>query len=266
MMYIMKRPKEQLGAVVREAGRVFTVCSASKVLGASNIETAKTLARWTKQGWLTRVYRGLYAVVPIEATDTKQALEDAWIIIPELFSPCYVGGWSAAEHWDLTDQLFRDICVFTEKQVVHKKQEIHNIPFMLTHIPTFMNFGTKTVWKREKKIQVSDPHKTILDMLHTPQLGGGIQHIIDCFGEYVRSSHYNPEQLMAYTIRMNNGAIFKRLGFLSSKIIGENEFITKQCHEYLTKGTAYIDPSLKEGKLVSYWRLIVPINLELQGR
>jgi predicted transcriptional regulator of viral defense system len=128
-----------------------------------------------------------------------------------------------------------------------------------------MNFGTKTVWKKDKKIQVSDTHKTILDMLHTPQLGGGIQHIIDCFREYVKSSHYNPEQLMAYAIKMNNGAVFKRLGFLSSKIIGENEAITKQCHEHLTKGTAHIDPSFKEGKLIAYWRLIVPANLQLQG-
>lgn len=261
----MMRPKEQLGALVREAGEVFTVCSASSILGISSIETAKTLARWTKQGWLTRIRRGLYAVVPIEASDTKQAFEEPLVIIPELFSPCYVGGWSAAEYWDLTEQLFRDICVLTEKQVVHKKQEIHNIPFILTHIPASMNFGTKTVWKKDKKIQVSDPHKTILDMLHTPQLGGGIQHIIDCFREYVKSSHYNPEQLMAYAIKMNNGAVFKRLGFLSSKIIGENEAITKQCHEHLTKGTAHIDPSFKEGKLIAYWRLIVPTNLQLQG-
>jgi predicted transcriptional regulator of viral defense system len=154
----------------------------------------------------------------------------------------------------------------TEKQVIHKKQKIHNIPFMLTHIPFHLNFGTKTVWKKDKKIQVSDPHKTILDMLNSPQLGGGIQHIIDCFREYVKSSHYSPEQLMAYAVKMNNGAVFKRLGFLSSKLIGENAPITLQCHEHLTQGTAHIDPSLKEGKLVSYWRLVVPTNLQIQGR
>jgi predicted transcriptional regulator of viral defense system len=261
----MIRPKEQLGTLVREGGEVFTVCAAAASLGISNIEAAKTLSRWNKQGWITRIRRGLYAIVPIEATDTGQALEDAWVLVPDLFSPCYIGGWSAAEYWDLTEQLFRDICVLTEKQLVQKRQEIHNIPFMLTHIPTSMNFGIKTVWKKDKKVQVSDPHKTILDMLHTPQLGGGIQHIIDCFREYIKSSHYNSEQLMAYAVKMNNGAIFKRLGFLSSKLIGEDSSITKQCHEHLTKGNVHIDPSFKEGKLVTYWRLFVPTNLQLQG-
>lgn len=259
----MSRPKEQLGTLIREAGEIFTVSVASSVLGTSNIETAKILARWAQQGWLTRVRRGLYAVVPIEALNTKQAFEDAWIIVPELFSPCYVGGWSAAEYWDLTEQIFRDVCVLTEKQVIHKKQEIHNIPFMLTHIPSTLNFGTKTVWKKNKKIQVSDPHKTILDMLYVPQLGGGIQHVIDCFKEYINSTHSSAEQLMTYAVKINNGAVFKRLGFLSSKLIGENEPITVLCHEHLTKGTIYIDPSFKEGRLVSYWRLIVPNNLQL---
>lgn len=260
----MVRPKKHLGMLVREAGEIFTVRTASVILGISNIETAKILARWAQQGWLTRIRRGFYAIVPIEASDTKQALEDAWIIIPELFSPCYVGGWSAAEYWDLTEQLFRDICVLTEKPVIHKKKEIHNIPFLLSHIPASLNFGTKTVWKKGNKIQVSDPHKTILDMLRTPHLGGGIQHIIDCFKEYIKSNHSNYEQLMTYAIKMNNGAVFKRLGFLSSELIGANESLTLLCHERLTKGTTHIDPSFKNGKLITRWRLILPENLQLQ--
>ena len=259
----MNRPKERLGTLIREAGEVFTVSAASVLLGTTNTETAKILSRWAQQGWLTRVRRGLYAVVPIEALDTKQAFEDTWVIVPDLFSPCYVGGWSAAEYWDLTEQIFRDVCVLTEKQVTHKKQEIHNIPFMLTHIPPTLNFGTKIVWKKNKKIQVSDPHKTILDMLYTPQLGGGIQHVIDCFKEYINSPHFNAEQLMTYAVKIKNGAIFKRLGFLSSKLIGENEPIAVLCHEHLTKGAIYLDPNFKEGKPISFWRLIVPDNLQL---
>ena len=125
-------------------------------------------------------------MVPIDAIDNMQALEDEWVLVPELYAPCYIGGWSATEYWDLTEQLFRDICVLTECSVPNKRQMIYNIPFVLTHIPTSMNFGTKTIWKKNKKIQISDPHKTLIDMLYAPQLGGGIQHVIDCFKAYVR--------------------------------------------------------------------------------
>lgn len=259
----MIRPKEQLGLLIRDAGDIFTVAKAAVTLDISNTKSAKTLARWTKQGWLTRIRRGLYAVVPIEALDTKQAFEEAWMLIPELFSPCYVGGWSAAEHWDFTEQMFRDICILTERQVTCKKQEIHNIPFILTHIPATMNFGTKIIWKKDKKVQISDPHKTILDMLYNPQLGGGIQHITDCFIEYVKSPHYNMDQLASHAVRMNNGAVFKRLGFLASKIIGETHSITSLCHKRLTQGNAYLDPSLKDGRLITQWRLFVPNHLQI---
>lgn len=259
----MNKPKEQLGNLMRETGELFTVSTAASILGISNTETAKTLARWSKQGWLARVKRGLYTVVPIDALSAEQALEDTWLLVPELFAPGYVGGWSAAEYWDLTEQLFRETCVLTERVVAHKKLEIHHTSFVLTHIPTILNFGIKAIWKKNKKIHLSDPHKTILDMLYDPKIGGRIQHLIDCFQEYMKSAYCDVEQLIAYAMRLNNGAVFKRLGFLSSKILGIDHVLTKLCAEHLTQGNAYLDPSLKKGKLITAWRLSVPPHLQI---
>ena len=259
----MSKPKEQLGNLMREVGEIFAVSTAASVLEISTTKTSKILARWSKQGWLTRVKRGLYTVVPIDALSSEQALEDAWLLVPELFAPGYVGGWSAAEYWDFTEQLFRETCILTERGVAHKKLEIHHASLRLTHIPSVLNFGTKIVWKKNKKIDISDPHKTILDMLYDPKIGGGIQHIIDCFQVYIKSSYYDPEQLIAYAARLNNGAVFKRLGFLSSRILGENHILPKYCAQYITRGNIYIDPSIKQGKLVSDWRLSVPSSLQI---
>jgi len=259
----MNRPKAQLGNLIREAGEIFTVSMTASTLRISNVEAAKTLARWAKQGWIARVKRGLYTVVPIDASSTEQALEDPWLLVPELFTPGYVGGWSAAEYWDFTEQLFGETCVLTERVVSQKKLDVHHASFALTHIPPILNFGTNVIWKKNKKIHVSDPHKTILDMLYDPKIGGGIQHIIDCFREYIKSNHCDTEQLIAYAIRLNNGAVFKRLGFLSSKIFGIDHPLTKHCAQRITQGNAYIDPSLKNGKLITVWRLFVPENLHI---
>ncbi|MDA1352846.1 MAG: hypothetical protein O3A01_00035 [bacterium] len=257
----MKKPKQKLGKIIRDAGEIFNVSSAAKVLDVPNTEAAKILARWTKQGWLTRIQRGLYAVVPIEASTTNQALEDAWILAPELFAPCYIGGWSAAEHWDYTEQIFRDICVITERVVATKKKEVHGIKFIVTRIKNALDFGTKTLWRQDKKILISDPHKTIIDMMVNPELGGGIQHTMECFSAYLESTHFDPDKLADYAEKLSNGAVYKRLGYLCERKLGDTHLLTKICKSNLSKGNAYLDPNIKNGALISRWRLFVPVNI-----
>lgn len=254
----MKRSKELLGEIMREAGNVFTVNSASKVFNKPNNETAKVLARWAKQGWITRIKRGLYAVVPLDAINDKIVLEDTWVLVPKLYSPCYVGGWSAAEYWGLTEQIFNDVCVLTTKPQPKKSQKFHETCFILTKINSDLLFGVKQVWKQDKKIQISNPHKTILDMLYNPTLGGGIIHTIDCIKEYIKSDYCDFVKLAEYAKKINSGAVFKRLGFVAKCLLGKNHKVTELCRQNLTKGYAYLDPKLKDCYLVTRWNLFVP--------
>ncbi len=258
------RTRERLGKLLREGGDVLTVDNAARILGISSKDAAKTLARWCNQGWLSRIKRGVYVPVPVESISKDRALEDAWIIIPDLFGPAYVGGWSAAEHWDLTEQIFRDICVFTSRPVAKRHQVIHNIPFVVTHVAPDQQFGTKTVWKKEKKLSVSDPTRTIVDMLSKPWAGGGIEHVIDCFKHYLKSSYLSAEQLVDYAERLGNAAVFKRLGFLAERLLGGDHFLVTACKSRLSKGNAQLDPALKGDKLITRWRLFVPSMLSFE--
>ncbi len=257
------RTRERLGKLLREGGDVLTVENAALILEIGRGDAAKTLARWCKQGWLSRIKRGAYIPVPVESISKDRALEDAWIVIPDLFGPAYVGGWSAAEYWELTEQIFRDICVFSTRSVAKRHQVIHNIPFVVTHIPPDQQFGTKTVWKKEKKLSVSDPSRTIADMLSNPWTGGGIEHVIDCFKHYMKSSHVNPQQLVEYAERLGNAAVFKRMGFLAERLLGEDHLLVPACKSRMSKGNAQLDPALKGDKLITFWRLFVPSMLSV---
>jgi predicted transcriptional regulator of viral defense system len=257
------RTRERLGKLLREGGDVLTVGNAARILGVGSEDAAKTLARWCKQGWLSRIKRGVYVPVPVESISRDRALEDAWIVIPDLFGPAYVGGWSAAEHWDLTEQIFRDICVFTARPVAKRHQVIHNIPFVVTHVAPAQLFGTKTVWKKEKRLSVSDPTRTIVDMLSKPWAGGGIEHVIDCFRNYIESPHLNPEELVDYAERLGNAAVFKRLGFLAERVLSGDHLLVTASKSRLSKGNAQLDPAIKGDKLVTRWRLFVPSMLSI---
>lgn len=257
------KSRQRLSKLLREGGELFSVDRAAEILKVTNEEAAKSLARWQNQGWLKRIKRGTYASVPLEANDTRQILEDAWVLVPELFEPAYIGGWSAAEHWDLTEQIFKDICIFTSRPVARKRQTFQNTPFVVSHIPNKNQFGTKTIWRKGRKILVSDPERTIIDMLSDPRAGGGIQHVIDCLREYFKSSSPKENLLLEYAVRLGNGAVFKRLGYLSSQMIGEDHPITLGCKSHLTTGNAKLDPGQKGEKLITKWRLLIPANLKI---
>lgn len=253
------RSRERIGAVIRSVGELITIRRAAEILGLSTLETSKILSRWANQGWLARVRRGIYVSIPVEAS-TESMLEDSWVLIPQFFTPAYVGGWSAAEYWDLTEQIFRDICVLTQKPVGKKKLILHGAPFYLTHIKGNRFFGTKSIWKKETKVLISDIEKTILDILDNPLLGGGIIHSVECFQAALKHKEFQPSRLIDYALRLNNGAVFKRIGFLSERLLGIDHDLTQVCARNLTTGNAKLDPNGPADKLVTKWRLFVPNN------
>lgn len=226
-------------------------------LGLDRVQASKALARWSKQGWLRRVGPGQYIPVPLDSLQSAQVMEDPWILVPALFAPAYIGGRTAAEHWDLTEQIFRDIVVLTAQPVRTKELEQQGAVFSLKHISEKAIFGTKTLWRGRTKIQVSDIHRTIIDMLDDPALGGGIQHVDDCFSAYLERSDRDLDRLISYADRLGNGAVFKRLGFLSERHPAAEPLIPF-CRVRLTKGNAKLDPALRCPRLITRWRLFVP--------
>jgi predicted transcriptional regulator of viral defense system len=185
-----------------------------------------------------------------------QVLEDPWILVPALFGPGYVGGASAAQFWDLTEQLFRSVFVYTSKPIRRTNQTIHAIQFVVRHLDAHLIFGVTPSWHGRIKVQVSDVHRTMIDMLDEPAAGGGIRHINDCLLAYFRRPDADTTKLVTYAERIGNGAIFKRLGFLAERINGPENLI-RACAERLTSGNVRLDPALESVRLVRRWRLWV---------
>jgi len=92
-------------------------------------------------------------------------VSDPWILAPALFAPCYVGGWTAAHHWDLTEQLFNDILIFTTRHFVGGFEMIQGVKFVLRHTQPDALFGLKSVWRGETRVLVSDKPRTLIDLL-----------------------------------------------------------------------------------------------------
>lgn len=255
----MPKGRVQLSQVLRGAGEVVSADDVSGILGLERQAASKLLARWNGQGWVRRLRRGFYAPVPIAALGQEQVLEDPWVIVPELFGPAYIGGWSAAEHWGLTEQLFRSTCVLTTRPIREKEQTIEGIPFVLKHVQPEVLFATRPVWRGSVRIDVSSPTKTIIDMLDDSAIGGGIRHVADCLGAYFDREDASPDELLTIADQLANRAVFKRLGFLAERLPGQKE-LAAACRERLSQGMAKLDPSAPCPRKVTRWRLWVPAS------
>lgn len=253
----LPRGRAQLGRVLAASGDVIHISDVVKTLALSRTDAAKRLARWREQGWLSRVGAGAYVPASIDTLGAERVLDDPWILVPALFAPAYVAGRTAAEHWDLTEQIFKDVVVITGQPIREKHQKRQGFYFTLRHLKPEKIFGTKPVWRHNTKVPVSDIHRTIIDMFDDPALGGGILQVSDCLETYLKRIDRNDQKLIEYGDQLGNGAVFKRLGFLAEKR-DDSAALVELCRARLTAGNAKLDPALDCKRLISKWRLLIP--------
>lgn len=254
-----KTSRNQLSAILRKSAGTVTPELAAKTLSLTQIEAAKLLARWAKQGWLQRVRRGIYVPIALESERADASPEDAWIIAEAAFAPCFISGWSAAEHWGLTEQVFRTVLVSTSRRPRNREPTMGGIGFRLRTVGKKEFFGLKTVWRGRTRVQVTDASRTIIDLLADPSLGGGLRSSVDMLQNYLASKEYrNVAQLVSYAQTLGVGAVFKRLGFLLEQLAPDEREAIARCAQSLTQGNAKLDPALPREKLVTVWRVWLP--------
>lgn len=254
----------------RDLPGAFDVGHASDALGFDADRTRKLLAYLARRGWLSRVRRGLYVAVPLDTRRPGEWIEDPWVVAERTFSPCYIGGWTACQHWDLTEQVFRTILVVTAKKVRHRDQELQGTPYRLTVRAEEKFFGTTVVWRDQVRVRISDPTRTIVDLLDDPTLGGGIRNVADVLHEYLASDHRDDSLLVEYGDRLGNRAVFKRLGFVVEHLggvgVGETSDLVVSCLKRRSSGLVALDPSVRAtGRIVRRWGIRANASLGTPG-
>lgn len=250
----------------REIPGAFDIEHASAVLDLDAGRTRTLLAYFARRGWLSRVRRGLYVAVPLDTRRPGEWTEDAWIVAERTFSPCYIGGWTACQHWGLTDQVFRTVLVVTGRKVRDREPVIQGTPYRVTVRSEDKLFGTTMVWRQQVRVRVSDPSRTIVDLLDDPTLGGGMRHVADVVYEYLIGEHRDDELLIAYADRLGNRAGFKRLGFVLEHLGVDALGLVAACLERRSAGLVALDPSVRvKGRIVRRWGIRANVGLGTPG-
>ncbi len=240
----------------------FSPAEAADALRLDPRRARRLLAHLTSRGWLSRIRRGLYVTVPLGASAPADWRGDPWIIAAKAFTPCYIGGWSACEHWGLTEQVFRDIVVITARSIRAVKTEVQGTPFRLKQRPEELHFGTRTAWRNRERVLVSDPSRTLADILDDPTVGGGIRQVADVVAEYLEGEHRDIDTLIDYLERQGNRTAFKRLGYILEASSKEPK-VVPQCRARISKGLSALDPSVdRKGRISKRWNLRINVRLD----
>jgi predicted transcriptional regulator of viral defense system len=220
------------------------------------------LAALATQGWLSRPARGFYVVVPLDAARSGEWTEDPWVVAARLFPEGYLGGWTACEHWGLTDQVFREILVFTPRRV-SRTLDLPDAPIRARTLVRERLFGIVSVWRRSVRVRISSPSRTIVDLLDDPATGGGIRHVAEVVSEYFGGNLRDDKALLADVDRLGNRTVYKRLGYLIDARGIDAPAVVAACRSNMSTGITALDPALdRTGPVSSRWRLRVNASVD----
>ena len=253
-----EKNRELLDLLSRSGGSLFSIKEAAHTLNMPVNKTRVQLSYLARRGWLSRVKRGLYISVPLGTLNPHEYKDNPWIIADRIFAPCYIGGWSAAEHLGLTEQIFRSIVICTGSGVRHRSTDVQGFNFILKHVGKERLKMTKNVWFGNNKICVSTPSQTIADILDDPSIGGGIRHVAEIVKNYFSSEDRNDLALLKCIKVVGNRSVYKRLGYLLEVLNINAPEVIDTCRKNISAGYSALDPTIKiKGTFNRGWNLRV---------
>ncbi|KAA0006195.1 MAG: hypothetical protein FE039_00370 [Thermoplasmata archaeon] len=232
--------------------KAFTMEDAEQISHANKDVLKVILSRLEKKGWIERIEKGKYVIIPLGAEKGKYTLHE-FVLGSYLVDPCIISYWSALNYYGFTEQIPRTVFIQTTSRKKHQEVTIFGITYKIVRVKEEKIFGIEKAWFEDTKINLTNREKTIIDCLDKPQYAGGIIEV----AKALRTEEYDKKTLVKYAKKINNTGVIRRLGYIC-------EFLQIPIHlpEIKTRNYLKLDPTLpKSNKLNAKWNLIINEDL-----
>jgi len=240
---------------------VFTSAKASQFWGNANYAKS-VLHELSKKGWVQRLMRGTYLVIPLEAGPARLWSETAAVVAQHLVRPSAIAYWSALQYWHLTEQAPRVTFVQIPTRRSRREVDVLGMRFRFVTVGESKFFGLARQTAGGRPIVVTDREKTLIDAADRPELSGGIVQLAEALRQGAVDIDW--KKLDAYLVRFRVGAIYKRLGFLVEAQgipVPGGEARLAAWRSRLTAGISPLEPGGgAEGRVVTRWRVRVNVR------
>ncbi len=240
--------------------RIINIEDIKSELNTTYKNAKKIASKLNKKGWLDRIDRGKYLIIPLEAGEESIYTEHEFVIASNLISNYYIAFLSALNFHGMTEQTPYTVFVATTER--KKNRVTHDIPYNFIKIDKKKFFGFKKYAVASSQINISVPEKTIIDSLDHLEYSGGIIEVVKGLEE--KRDELDIDKMVNYAVKINNGAVVKRLHYLMDFLNFdmpdevENRLIKNYSDSY-----SLLDNTLSDkGKYRSKWKLRININKE----
>ena len=213
-----------------------------------------------QRGVATRLKPGLFILVPFELGHERDYLGNPYVVARELVGSAdyYVSHASAMDlHQMLTQP---QLVVYTTTTKAIRPRDVLGTEFRFVRCKPEHLFGTIEHWvTKTEQVHVSDLERTIIDGLKQSEYCGGITELAKGF--WMRRDDIDLGKLVDYALRIDVGAVIRRLGFLLETFEVDAPRELERLQQKLTAAYAVLDPLLPdEGKFMARWRLRLNVD------
>ena len=249
------RSAELLTALHEHRKLIFTLEDVREFTTAPPAAARSLVAKMVRRGLASRLKGGLFALVPFELGRERQYLGNPHLVARALVGgdDYYLSHASAMEIHGMTTQ--PQLVVYTTSWHSFRGRTIHGMEFKFVLCGKGDFFGVIRHWvDKTEQIAVSDLERTVIDGLKQPAYCGGFSEVAKGF--WMRRSDIDVEKLVGYALRLDIGAVIRRLGFLLETSSVDAPQQIERLQRKLTATYHLLDPTLPaEGRRVARWRL-----------
>lgn len=253
--------RAELSFLLSRVPEVFDINMARKILDKPSQVVSQKLAGWATSGYLARIKRGTYIQIPMNVEDPRKWLGDEFLLALTLWPNSYFTGWTSANHWGLTEQVFRTLVLRTSDRVRNEMSNTLRRKFIVKHSNNLdMSWGTVSEWRDGRRVVFADPARMIVEVLAQPELGGGMRLVTEMVHSYL--DDFEIGELVSSAEKLGNGTVFKRLGYLLESAKFPDSQIIDTLATKITKGITLLDPAgSNSGQRIMKWNIRVNAKL-----
>jgi predicted transcriptional regulator of viral defense system len=254
-----KAGSELLTGITRQGKRIFNYADAVKVYGSSDRRLRELLSTLVKRGWLQRLEKGKYLILPFEAGREGEWTEHEFIIASYMVDPYYIGFRSALNYYGYTEQVSRTVYVVSTRRKLNPTLGISGVTYQFVYMNQRKFFGATQIDLNGYSVNISDREKTIVDCLDRLDYAGGIT-------EAAKAISYGRKELdfvkMAeYAVKAGNSAVSKRLGYLLERLEIKADVAVDKVLNNIGNSYALLDTlASRKGRYLKRWKVIVNIS------